>query len=200
MAMNFGKAEAAKENNFLKPGVYSMKISEVKLDKFPKGKTYLGFTFITEEGLTLTEKMGFDWDNESAKQNEIFMSRLQYLHEAWTGKKCEKVFKKASEIETYFKAAFVNPKAGVRNIIVGGEVSGGKTYAALPFTAFILDKDSDLEAGEFEEGDDNWKKYVKKSTKTSEAAGKKGGVLNEDGEDGKGDAKEDAGSGEDTPW
>lgn len=198
MAFNFGAVEAAKENNFLKPGVYSMKVSEVKLDKFPKGKTYLGITLSTEDGLTLTDKLGFDWADESAKQNQVFISRMQYLHEAWVGKKCEKTFKKPEEIEEYYRKTFVNPKAGVRNIIVGGEVSqDGKTYAALPFTKFIVEKGDKIELGEFEEGDDNWKKYVKKTSRTSEASGKKGGILNEASEP---DAKSEDTGGDDTPW
>jgi hypothetical protein len=199
---DFKNTEAAKENSFLKPGVYTMKIKEVKLDKFPKGKPFLGFTFETETGLTLVEKMGFDPSDPKAKQNEIFLSRLQYLHEAWTNKKLDKVFKKPEEVESYFTKSFVNPKAGTRNIIVGGEINGKNTYAALPFTAFIVGDDSTLEVGEFAENDENWKKYVKKSNKTTAASGKGNGILNEDAADaseGKGgkDADEDS---EDTPW
>ena len=127
------------------------------------------------------------------------MSRLQYLHEAWTNKKLAKVFKSAEEIEKYFKTAFVNPKAGTRNIVIGGEVVGKNTYASLPFTNFIVSDDSNLDEGEFTEGDDNWKKYVKKSNRTTEASGKKNGILNENDSDGnqKDDKSEDS---DETPW
>lgn len=195
-SFDFKNAEAAKEVSYLKPGVYSMKITDVKLDKFPKGSPYLGLTFETVDGLKLTEKMGFSTD----KALEVFISRLQYLHEAWTGKKLDKVLKSVEEVETYFKKTFVNPKAGTRNIIVGGEITGKNTYAVLPFTNFIT---TDLDEGEFTEGDENWKKYVKKSNRTSEASGQKNGILNEDQDDG--DEKTTSGStsgddDEDTPW
>jgi hypothetical protein len=93
-SFNFKDAEAAKEVSYLKPGVYTMKITEVKLDKFPKGSPYLGITFETVDGLKLTEKMGFSTE----KALEVFISRLQYLHEAWTGKKLDKVLKSVEEV------------------------------------------------------------------------------------------------------
>jgi len=193
-SFNFGSVEAAAELAFLKPGVYTMKISEVKLDKFPKGSPYLGITFTTEDGDSYTEKMGYS----SEKAVEVFMSRLQYLHEAWTNKKLDKVFKSIEEVESYFRKTFVNPKAGTRNIVIGGEVNGKNTYASLPFTNFIVPEDSDLELGEFTEGDANWKKYVKLSNRKSEASGKKNGILNDsDDSDNKDDDKDTDG---DTPW
>lgn len=200
---DFKNTESAKENSFLKPGVYSMKITEVKLDKFPKGSTYLGIKFETEDGLAVTEKMGYNFKDPKAKQNEIFLSRLQYLHEAWTGKKLDKVFKKPEEIEAYFAKTFVNPKAGTRNIIIGGSDNGKAVFAELPFTGFILGSDSELTEGEFEQGSPEWKKYVKASTQTSAASGKKNGILNE--EDGAEDTaekggKDDKDDEDDTPW
>jgi len=194
---NFKETEAAKELSFLTPGVYAMKISDVKLDKFPKGQPYLGLTFTTEEGLSFTEKMGYS----SEKAREVFMARLQYLHEAWTNKKLDKAFKSVEEVETYFKKCFVNVKAGTRNIVIGGEAVGKNVYASLPFTNFIVGDDSDLEVGEFTEGDDNWKKYVKKSNRTTAASGQKNGILNEDADDSKDTVA--AGGGDDsdeTPW
>lgn len=192
-SFDFKNAEAAKEVSYLKPGVYSMKITEVKLDKFPKGSPFLGITFETVDGLKLTEKMGFSTE----KALEVFISRLQYLHEAWTGKKLDKVLKSVEEVETYFKKTFVNPKAGTRNIIVGGEVNGKNVYATLPFTNFIT---TDLDEGEFTEGDELWKKYVKTSNFKSEASGKKNGILNEDAEDTTDDAGGSTEAEEDTPW
>lgn len=194
---NFKDAEAAKEVSYLKPGVYAMKITEVKIDKFPKGSPYLGITFETVDGLKLTEKMGYSTE----KALEVFISRLQYLHEAWTGKKLDKVLKSVEEVEAYFKKTFVNPKAGTRNIVVGGEVNGKNTYAALPFTNFIATAESGLEEGEFAEGSEEWKKYVKVSNRKSEASGKKNGILNEDEGDEDGGGKEDKEDDDnDTPW
>ncbi len=197
---DFSTAEAAKETSYLKPGVYEMKVTEVKLDKFPKGADYLGITFETEDGLKFTEKMGFSSD----KAKEVFLSRLQYLHLGWFNKKLDKVFKTPKEIEAYFAKYLTGPKAGARKIIIGGEISGKNIYGSLPFTNFIVPDDADLELGEFTEGDENWKKYVKKSSRTSEATGKANGVLNDD--DDAGTAKTAKGStteaedDDDAPW
>lgn len=168
---DFKSTEAAQETSYLKPGVYPVKITEVKAGEFSQKKSpYLGVTFTTDEGLSITEKFPL---------SEKALPRLQYLHEAWTNKKLDKVFKSIEEVETYFAKTFVNPKAGTRNLVVGGEVNGQTVYGNLPYTGFIVGKDSDLELGEFEEGDDNWKRYVKKSTRTSETSGKAGGILND---------------------
>jgi hypothetical protein len=189
---DFKSAEAAKEMSFLKPGIYAMKITEVKIDKFPKGAPYLGITFENADGLKLTEKMGYS----SEKAVEVFVSRLQYLHEAWTGKKLDKILKSPEEVEAYFAKTFVNPKAGTRNIVVGGEINGKNIYAALPFTNFIT-KDAETE---FEEGSEEWKKFVKISNRKSEASGQKNGVLNEKDEDAGSDASTDTAEDEETPW
>lgn len=192
---NFKETESAKEISYLKPGVYDMKVTDVKIDKFPKGQPYLGITLQNEEGLSFTEKMGYSSD----KAREVFMARLQYFHEAWTNKKLDKVFKSVEEVESYFKKCFVNPKAGTRKVIIGGDLNGKNVYASLPFTNFILNEDSDLELGEFEENGASWKKYVKTSNRKSEAAGKKNGILNEDENDN--DEKDNKSADTDeTPW
>lgn len=190
---DFKNAEAAKESAYLKPGIYTMKITEVKIDKFPKGAPYLGFTFETADGLKFTEKMGYS----SEKAVEVFVSRLQYLHEAWVGKKLDKILKTPEEVQAYFSKTFVNPKAGTKNIIIGGEVNGKNVYAALPFTNFITTEDET----EFTEGSDEWKKYVKASNRKSEASGQKNGILNEsdDAADSGADAK-DTPEDDETPW
>ena len=194
---DFKSTEAAQETSYLKPGVYSVKVTEVKAGEFPQKKSpYLGVTFTTDEGLTIQEKFPL---------SEKALPRLQYFHEAWTGKKLDKVFKSVAEVEAYFTKTFVNPKAGTRNLVVGGEVNGKVVYGNLPYTGFIAGDDSDLELGEFTEGDENWKKYVKKSNRTSESSGKGNGILNDDEDEkpkkGGGKKKEDEDDAdEDTPW
>ena len=195
-SFDFTSVEAAAELSYLKPGVYEMKITDVKLGKYEqKGTPYLGIEFTTvEDGLKFTEKMTYS----SEEATKVFMSRLQYLHEAWSGAKLNKVFKSIDEIEAYFKKAFVNPKAGKRRILIGGEQNGNKVYARLPFTNFIVGEDSDLENGEFEEGSPLYKQYVVASKLKSSAAGKKNGILNDDSNDVQED--DNAGSDKDTPW
>jgi hypothetical protein len=193
---DFKSVESAKESSFIVPGVHTVNITKVSAGEFPQKKSpYLGVTFTTDEGLSIEEKFPL---------SEKAMGRLQYLHEAWTGKKINKAFKSADEVATYFASTFVNPKAGTRNLLVGGEINGKVVYGQLPYTGFIVGDDSNLELGAFTEGDDNWNKYVKKSTRTSESSGKGNGILNDKDEDKlksktstKKDEKDDD---EDSPW
>lgn len=189
---DFSKTESAQEASYLKPGVYTVKVTDVALGTFPKkGTAYLGITFKTESELTIQEKFIL---------SEAALGRLQYLHEAWTGKKIDKAFKSADEVEAYFKKVFLSTKAGTRNLIVGGEVNDkNQVFGSLPFTNFIAEK-GQIDMGEFTEGSDEWKKYVKKSSYTSDATGKKNGALNDDGPTTKGTLDTTADDNDDLPW
>lgn len=169
---NFKETEAAKGVTYMTPGIYALKPVKVELGKFPKGTAYLGITFEDENEVSITEKFVL---------SEKAIGRLQYLHEGFFGKKCEKNFKSEAEVEAYFRKALTT-KEIVKNIIIGGEISGGNVYASLPYTNFI---DDDSEVGEFEEGSEEWKKYVKKRATggDSEVAGKGNGILNSSDED-----------------
>lgn len=176
---NFSKTEAATENNFLKPGIYKARISDVTLGVYPAKKTpYLEIVFETDEGFTLSEKLTYGSD----KASDVLASRIQYLHTAWYDKKLDKELD-IEGLAAYLKKAFVTPKAGTRNLIVGGETvkETGKTYARLPFAGFIAPEDTEL--GEFEEDDKNWDKYVTVKSSGNAASGKKNGLLNSDDDD-----------------
>lgn len=198
MAFKFSKVEAATESAFLKPGVYKFKVTEVKLGKSKTKETpSLDVTFTTENDLSITENFYL---------SEGALGRIQYLYTAWVGKKIDKDFASAEEVVAFFKKTF-SPKAPAKLVIVGGEKDGDKVYARLPFTNFVTE---DLEEGEFEEGDENFKKHVKASNKTTAATGKKNGILNDSDEvaekkssaktSKKEETKEDADEDGDTPW
>lgn len=167
---NFSKTESAKGVTFLTPGVYRLQPNKVEIGAFPKGTKYLGITFQTEDGLEITEKFVI---------SEKALGRIQYLHEAFFGKKCDKDFDSEKSLETYFRKALTTKKI-VKNIIISGEISGGNVYGTFGFTNFVDDKE-ELELGSFEEGSEEWKKYVKKRTNSSggEVEGKANGILNE---------------------
>jgi hypothetical protein len=170
MSFNFKETESAKGMNFMTPGVYALKPTKVELGKFPKGTSFLAVTFTSEDDQEYTEKFVL---------SEKALPRLQYLHEGFFGKKCEKNFSSEKEVETYFRKALTG-KEFIRNIIVGGEISKGNVYAVLPYTNFIVEE-GDLELGEFEEGDENWKKYVKKRTNNVDSSdNQENGLLNDD--------------------
>lgn len=195
MSFNFKGVEAAKQSIYLKPGRYRTRVSEVKEGTFDKsGIPYVEITFSTQDGLAISEKFVLKSKEPNPKFNPI--SRLVYLHEAWLGSSIDKDFKSPSEVATYFKKVLVNKKAGVKTLIVGGEISGKIVYGRIPLAGFI-ETDADAELGEFTEGDDNWNKVVRKSNRTTEATGKKGGLLNDDDDDDIDDDDED--EDDDTP-
>lgn len=182
MSFNFKGVDAAKAGSYLKPGYYRARVSEVEAGEFEKsGIPYVAVTFTTKEGLSLTEKFTLKTKDPKSKFNPL--SRLVYLHEAWLGEGIEAEFKSPEQIASFFKKALANKNAGVKTIIVGGEINGKVTYGRLPLTDFIVGEDSEVDLGEFEEGSEEWKQYVKKSTRTTEASGKKSGLLNSDDED-----------------
>lgn len=198
MAFKFSKVEAATESAYLKPGVYKCKVSEVKLGSSKtKGTPSLDVTFTTENDLSITENFYL---------SEGALGRIQYLYQAWAGKKLDKDFESAEEVAAFFKKTFTS-KAPAKLLIVGGEIDGTKVYARLPFTNFVTD---DLEEGEFEEGDENYKKHVKVKNVQTAATGKKNGILNDSDDEkpadkkatktSKKEEKVEEAADDDTPW
>lgn len=167
---NFKETESAKESSYLKPGVYTVKITKGEKGLTKTSSTpFVGLTFSTAEGLSITENFMI---------TDKAISRLQYLHEAYTNKKLDKIFKSAEEVADYFIKQFTSAKAPTKKIIVGGEINGKITYGNLPYTGFVVGADSPLEEGEFTEGSDEWNKYVRKSNRATEATNKGQGLLN----------------------
>lgn len=168
---NFKETESAKESSYLKPGVYPVKITKGEKGLTKTSSTpYVGLTFTTDDGLSITENFMI---------TDKAISRLQYLHEAYTNKKLDKVFKSAEEVADYFIKQFSTGKGAtiVKRVIIGGEINGKITYGNLPYTAFV-DADNKYEDGEFEEGSDEWNKFVRKSNRATEATNKGQGLLN----------------------
>jgi hypothetical protein len=201
MSFNFKGVEAAKPSSYLKPGYYRVRVTDAKAGKFDKsGIPYVEITFTTQDKLSITEKFVLKSKEPNPKFNPI--SRLVYLHEAWLGKAIDQDFKSPDDVATYFKKALVNKSAGVKTIVVGGEVVGKVVYGRIPLAGFIVPEGTDVALGEFEEGSDEWKQFVRKSNRTTEATGKKGGLLNDDDDeddDFGGEEDEDDETEEETP-
>lgn len=196
MSFNFKGVEAAKPSSYLKPGRYRTRVSDVKDGAFDKsGIPYVEVTFTTQDGLSISEKFVLKSKDPNPKFNPI--SRLVYLHEAWLGSSIDQDFKSPAEVAAYFKKVLVTKKAGVKTLIVGGEINGKIVYGRIPLAGFI-DDSADAVLGEFEEGGDEWNKFVRKSNRTTEATGKKGGLLNDDDDDDF-DDDEDAEEEDETP-
>ena len=183
MAFKFSNTKAATANQYLNPGIYKLKVTEVTKDKFSqKGTPYLGIKFENEEGLSFVEKFSFGSD----KSAEVALSRLQYIHVGFFGKECVKDFSNLDEVVTYFRKALLEGKKTiVKTIIVGGNESGSNVFACLPYAGFILEGEDaeNAELGEFDPGSKEYKKVVKKNTQVSEVSDKKNGILNDDDDD-----------------
>lgn len=180
MSFNFKGVDAAKPSSYLKPGYYRARVSDAEAGEFEKsGIPYVAITFMTQDKLSITEKFVLKSKEPNPKFNPI--SRLVYLHEAWLGSSIDRDFKSPEEVAEYFKSVLTNKKAGVKTIVIGGEINGKVTYGRIPLAGFIITEEVTL--GEFEEGSDEWKQYVRKSNRTTEATGKKGGLLNDDDDD-----------------
>jgi hypothetical protein len=184
MAFKFSNAKAATSNQYLNPGIYKLKVTEVTKDKFSqKGTPYLGIKFENEDGLSFVEKFSFGTD----KSSEVALTRLQYIHVGFFGKECSKDFNTLDEVVNYFRKALLEGKKTiVKTIVVGGNESGNNVFACLPYAGFILEGEDEenAELGEFDPGSKEYKKVVKKNTSVSEVADRPNGILNDsDGEE-----------------
>jgi hypothetical protein len=150
---DFSKVEAAKQSQYLRPGMWRLTPTAVELETPDAGNPRLNVTFSHKDGGFIKERFVI---------TPKALSRLQYLHEAWFGKKLEKAFSSVEQIGEYFKKALLT-KAQERPMIVGGEQTGdGKVYARLPFTGFIVLREDLFEEGEFEQGSARYNDVVKK--------------------------------------
>lgn len=190
MSYSFGGVEAAKSGNYLKPGYYRVRVADATAGEFPQSKIpYVEIVFETKDKTVISEKFALKAKEPNAKFNPL--SRLQYLHEAWLGEKADGNFKTPADIAKFFKSALANKSAGVKTLVVGGEINGKITYGRLPFAEFILPSDADVDLGPFAEDSEEWKQFVKKSTRTTEASGKGSGLLNDDDDEDSSFAEED---------
>jgi hypothetical protein len=171
---NFKNTKAAVANAYLNPGIYKLRVTEVKQDKFSKGVPYIGIKFENQDGLSFIEKFQFG----SEKSAEVSLSRLQYLHEGFFGKECKENFDSLEEITEYF-SKYLTGKKIVKTIVVGGNLNGNVVYACLPYSGFIVPEGEDVELGEFDPKSKEYSDVVKKNSTVSEVAGKANGLLND---------------------
>ena len=152
-SINFGNVPTATSSSYLEPGMYRLKVDETGTKVVTaQGKTsYLAVKFMSESGAALTEKFFL-----TAKA----LSRLQYLHEAWFGKKLDKSFKTYEDVGEYFRKA-LTMKIVARPMITGGKFTAdGKFYAGLPYTGFVVADESKFEEGVFETDSARYKNVV----------------------------------------
>lgn len=149
---SFKNVEVPVENTYVKPGFYKMAPTKAEL-VVKEGKTpYLNITFEGTKGKL----------NDKFYLSEKAIARLQYLHVGLYDKRLEKDFATDADLATYFNTLF-EKKSVPLNLVVGGEESGGKVYASLPYTGFIMNDDA-FEEGPLEPGTARYNAVVKVST------------------------------------
>lgn len=162
---DFSTVEAAVSAEFMVPGYWNVKITDVAfIDK-------------KDDGSAITPRVKITFAGKGGQFSDNFfitpkaMPRLQYLHEQWIGKKLEKVFENATGVYAYFEKLFKSPQAQKisKMIIVGGETVGDKTYARLPYTGFVLPDEGNFKEEAFEVGSNLWKNHVTVKTNASTA-------------------------------
>lgn len=169
---DFSKVEAATASSYLEPGIYKVRVKEAKSAPSKQKQTPgIAVTFEAKDGLSVTENFYV---------TEETQERLQYLHQAWLGKKLEGKFKSADEVVAYFVKTLNANKKILHVVIVGGQIAdNGNLYSKLPYT-FVVEDEANAEIGPFDTDSKEYKKYVTTSNLKSEVAGKKNGILNTD--------------------
>lgn len=128
-------------NKYVGPGQYIMSIESAKFvkptDRKPDGSAktpYIETVFSGEHGKVscnfyLTAKA---------------LERLQYVHQEWAGKPCDKKFTSLDEAGLYFEKLLNHEKIKSlkKRMFVYGHVTNGKTYAEVGFTNWVIPDDA----------------------------------------------------------
>jgi hypothetical protein len=89
------------------------------------------------------------------------LPRLQYLHEAWFGKKLDKKFDTYPQIGEYFQKALCLKPEVSRPMITGGKFTADKKfYSGLPYSGFVVADESLFEEGAFDPDSARYKNVV----------------------------------------
>lgn len=150
---DFSKVEAAKNSQYVRPGMWRMTPTAVELEQPDNKNPRLRITFTHKSGASFKEMFII---------TPKALSRLQYLHEACFDKKLEKAFSSVEQLGEYFKKALLTKPRELPLIVGGEESSDGKIYARLPFTGFIVANEENFEEGEFEQGTARYNDVVRK--------------------------------------
>jgi hypothetical protein len=183
---DFSKVEVAKSSQYVRPGMWKMSVTDVELVTPENKNPCLNITFSKSDGASFRDRFFI---------TPKALSRLQYLHEAWFGKKLEKAFTSVEQLGEYFKKALTTKSKEMPMIVGGEENAEGRVYARLPFTGFVVTNEDLFEEGEFEKGTARYNEVVKRSEMTtSDALSTDSAVLPS------GDSEADATEDSEMPW
>lgn len=153
---DFNNVSIPEVSSYLQPGFYNLSVIDVKFEK-PEGKTpYVKITFGNKFGQV----------PENFYITPKALVRLQYLHEAFIGKKLDKAFDGVDGVGAYFTKLFSNDKARqiVKLMTVGGKESNkGLIFPNLPYSNYVIEDTMNVQEGPFEKGDYNYTQYVRKA-------------------------------------
>lgn len=169
---NFKEVNAAEgsamsnDGKYLRPGMYRLNITEaIHNTTGIKGTPYMEISFMSHSSkLEYNEKIG----KAKFYLTSGAIDRVQYLHEAYFGKKLEKTFKDTNEIVTYFDTIFKSEsgKKLKKPFIVGGSLNedGSRIYVDLPYSGYIISEDK-FEEQEFEVNSQPFKSVITSKNK-----------------------------------
>jgi len=184
---DFSKTESASSGGYLKPGMYKVSVSGTKFTQ-PEDtskNSFIEVTFAAKNGDVVKEKFFI---------TPKAIARLQYLHEAWFGKKLTKIFSTPAEVGAYFEKWLMEKKLE-RGLIVGGtQTDDGRIFGNLPYSGFVISENQDFEEGAIDETNPRWKELVRKSTPSNRSMTSESALLS-DSSDGLATSGSD-----DVPW
>ncbi len=164
---DFKTVEAAKSVSYLKPGNYELSIVDAK---------YVAPEGTKPDGSPKSPYVEVYFEGSVGKLSDKFfispgaLGRIQYLCEAWIGKKIDKVFENGAQVGAYLVQLLThaNVKKITKKVTVGGtQGRDGKFYTNLPFSGFVHPEGSNFPMGEFKEGDYAWNQNVKMNNNAS---------------------------------
>lgn len=159
MSIDFKNIEVPVNNQYLKPGMYNVKVTNVVLQT-PDNKTpYLEIEFTSSMG-TMKEK--FYLKGKDEEKTKSLLGRLQSLHMSWFDKPLEKPFENYEGVQKYFHKALTTFTKERAILVEGEQASNGKVYVKLPFKNFVLP--NLVEQMAFVEGSAQYVQNVKMNT------------------------------------
>jgi len=166
--LDFSGVKAA-ESNYLKPGQYLMRITDVKLDKSSrKGTPFLQLTFETKEG----KKLNHDFYLSDKSKT---LERFQYVFEGFTGAPLSQAFSSYEEAAQIVKAALV--KSPFKPVQVSArQIPDGRVFNDLAYVGFMLPKKDFIEK-EYEIGSAEYKSILKIEAPSQEVANTNNAIL-----------------------
>lgn len=157
MSIDFSKVDVAEGKSYVRPGYYVLAPTKVVLVEEGVKTPYIAITFSGESG-EMTDKF---YLTESA------FPKIQYLHNAYFGKKIDKAFTDFKQLTAYMEKVLTTKTLSRMMCVAGSQGSNGKIYTNLPWSNFIIPETMKVEEGAFKEDSFEYRQNVKLTSITN---------------------------------